>query len=167
MKNIPHRNAGCHDLSGSRRMRRKLAGLTDLPQALSSGRRLNKKMVLHGLHWFGLVRLVHQVPQGSLRFGRLSGLRRKECGFGGTGFPEKRPRASSSKKANNVLKAKYDIHGFPSLVVLKARTGRRLGVRSVIPKAGQRRSSPNWKNSKSTASGRRRHPQHHFVAAEK
>ena len=68
-----------------------------------------------GLHRFGLVQLVQETGRGSLRQRRIRGLCQVELVLVELDFPAQKKLPDDLVKANDALKDKYKISGYPTL----------------------------------------------------
>ena len=113
------------------------AWLTDLPKAQAQAKAENKIVLIDftGSDWCGWCIKFRKEVLDSAEFQAYAA---KNVVLVELDFPSKKAQSDDLKKANNALKAKYDIHGFPSLVVLDKggkEIGRQVGYSEGGPKA--------------------------------
>ena len=102
-----------------------LTWLTDVPQALAQAKKENKSVVLHftGSDWCGYCIKQHKEVFSTDEFAKYASA---NLVLVDVDFPNKKQLPADLKKANEALKNKYKIEGYPTLVVLDA-TGKELG----------------------------------------
>jgi len=113
------------------------AWLTDLPKAQAQAKAENKIVLMDftGSDWCGWCIKFRKEVLDSAEFQTYAA---KNVVLVELDFPSKKAQSDDLKKANNALKSKYDIHGFPSLVVLNKdgkEIGRQVGYSEGGPKA--------------------------------
>ena len=99
--------------------------LTDLPKAQAQAKTENKMVLLDftGSDWCGWC---IKFKKDVLDTPEFQAYAAKNIVLVELDFPRKKAQADDLKNANKALKSKYDIHGFPSLVVLD-KEGKEIG----------------------------------------
>jgi thioredoxin-related protein len=125
------------------------AWLASVPQAMDQAQRENKLMLLDftGSDWCGWCKKLDAETFSQPGFIDYAG---KNLVLVEVDFPKQKPQSAEVKEANKALKEKYDVKGFPTLVVLKPdgtvlwkQTGYLAGGPSaMIAKLDQVRSKP-------------------------
>jgi protein disulfide-isomerase len=111
--------------------------LTDLPKAQAQAKSENKIVLMDftGSDWCGwCIKFKNEVFDKT----DFQTYAAKNVVLVELDFPNKKPQSDDLKKANAALKDKYDIHGFPTLVVLDQNgkeIGRQVGYEEGGPKA--------------------------------
>lgn len=114
-----------------------LAWLTDLAKAQAQAKE-EKKMVLMnftGSDWCGFCIKLHKEVFSSTEFAEYA---KKNLVLVEVDFPSKKQLSAALTKANDALKEKYKIKGFPTLVVLNSegkKVGEEVGYGGGGPKA--------------------------------
>src|ERR1041385_5279586 len=111
--------------------------LTDLPKALGKAKTENKMVLLDftGSGWCGWGIKFNKEVLSTPGFKEYAG---KSLVLVEVDFPNKKKLSADLKKANDQLKDKYNVEGFPTFVVLNAEgreVGRQVGYAEGGPKA--------------------------------
>lgn len=111
--------------------------LTDLPKAQAQAKAQDKMVLLDftGSDWCGWCKKFKKEVFDTSAFQDYAA---KNLVLVEVDFPNQKPQSEALKKANQALKTKYDIHGFPTLVVLNKdgkEIGRQVGYSKGGPKA--------------------------------
>ncbi len=108
--------------------------LTDLPQAKAQAKAENKMVLLDftGSDWCGWCMKFKKEVLDTPEFQDYAA---KSVVLMEVDFPNKKQQTDDLKKANAALKSKYDIHGYPTLVVLD-QNGREIGRQVGYAKGG-------------------------------
>ena len=121
--------------------------LTDLPKAQAQAKSENKIVLMDftGSDWCGwCIKFKKEV----LDTAEFQAYAAKNVVLVELDYPNKKVQSDDLKKANAALKTQYDIHGYPTLLVLDQNgkeIGRQVGYCRRRP---GRRSSPSWKISR-------------------
>jgi thioredoxin-related protein len=93
--------------------------LNSVPQAMDQAKRENKMVLLDftGSDWCGWCKKLDAETFSQPGFIDYAG---KNLVLVEVDFPSRKPKSAELKEANKALKEKYNVNGFPNLVVLKA-----------------------------------------------
>lgn len=108
--------------------------MTDLPKAQAKAK-AEKKMVLMdftGSDWCGWCIKFKEEVLSKPEFTQYAD---KNLVLVELDFPRKKPQAAGEKTANQTLKAKYDVQGFPTLILLDS-DGKEIGRQGGYSKGG-------------------------------
>lgn len=111
--------------------------LTDLPKAEVQAKAENKIVLMDftGLDWCGWCIKFKKEVLDTTEFQAYAA---KNVVLVELDYPHTKPQSDDVKKANAALKAQYDVHGFPTLIVLNQNgkeIGRQVGYSKGGPKA--------------------------------
>ncbi|MCI0533802.1 MAG: thioredoxin family protein [Verrucomicrobiales bacterium] len=108
-----------------------LEWLTDLPQAQAKAKKENKLLLLDftGSDWCGWCIKLNKEVFSKPEFAEYA---KKNLVLVEVDFPQRKKLSAAQAKANNALQTKYDVEGYPTLVILDAE-GKLVGKTGYVP----------------------------------
>jgi protein disulfide-isomerase len=108
-----------------------LEWLTDLPAAQAKAKKENKHVLLDftGSDWCGWCIKLNKEVFSKPEFAEYA---KKNLVLVEVDFPQRKKLSAAQTKANNALQTKYDIEGFPTLVILDSE-GKLAGKMGYVP----------------------------------